>query len=182
MQVSGYPKPLPAWPRAGENREIDVTRRAGLLGERWARAAWAVLWVGNAALLLQPANLAGGALRATLVTAEAGQPGWYARLLSGAAHVIGPYGAALTVAFAAEMALVGIGVAFGWQVPALLGVATVLALVIWVFPEGLGGILTGMGTDPNTGPLLLISALAWHRLMFKPRVNDAMTARVFAPA
>ena len=173
---------LLAWPSGGENRGLGGTTRPGALGERGARAAWALVWVGSAALLLQPANLTRGALRATLVAAEAGQPGWYAWVLSSAARVLGPDGVVLTAALAAEMALVGVGVAAGWRTQSLLGVAFVLALVIWVFPEGLGGILTGTGTDPNTGPLLLLVAFAWHRLTSQPRTSDPRTVRVFAPA
>jgi len=165
---------LLAWPRVDQSHEMGAVRSVRLLGERWARAIWAVLWVGCAALLLQPANLAGGALRATLVAAKEGQPGWYARVLSNAAHVLGPYGVALTIAVAAEMAVVGIGVALEWRVPALLGVATVLALLIWAFPEGLGGILTGAGTDPNTGPLLALAALAWYHSRLKPQACRAL--------
>jgi hypothetical protein len=36
--------------------------------------------------------------------------------------------------------------------------------VIWVFGEALGGILTGVGTDPNSGPLLALLALAYWPL------------------
>ena len=165
---------LLAWPRreTGEAREASGEGAGrpllhvgggGLLDGIGARVAWAVLWVGSAAMLLQPANLAGGALRGALEAAKAGQPGWYASVLSGAARVLGPYGVPLTLALAAEMVLVGVGVALGWRVPALLGVAMVLAAVIWVLPEGLGGVLTGQGTDPNTGPLLALAGLAWYR-------------------
>ena len=155
---------LLAWPVLEERRGEQWRRGGGgLLGGVGARIAWAVLWVGSAALLLQPANLAGGALRGALVAAKAGQPGWYASLLSGAAGVVGTHGTVLTLGLAAEMILVGIGVALGWQTRTLLGVATVLAVLIWVLPEGLGGVLTGQGTDPNTGPLLALAGLAWYR-------------------
>ena len=130
---------------------------------RGARVAWAALWVGSAALLLQSANLADRALGRTLAAAGVGQPAWYTSLLSGAARAIGDHGTGFTVAVAAEMALVGIGIALGWKTQSLLGVATVLALAVWVFGEGLGGILTGTGTDPNTGPLLVLAALALYR-------------------
>jgi hypothetical protein len=35
-----------------------------------------------------------------------------------------------------------------------------VAAALWL-AEGLGGILTGSGTDPNTGPLLALLALAF---------------------
>ncbi len=153
---------LLAWPEREDHRDLRAGR-GGLPSERGARVAWALLWVGSASLLLQPENLAGLALHDALLAASSGQPGWYAHLLSGTAGAIGSHGAVLTVGLAAGMLLVGIGVALGWQATSLLGVATFLALVIWVFPEGLGGILTGQGTDPNTGPLLVLAGLAWHR-------------------
>ena len=154
---------LLAWPRATRPQGCSETKTTGLLGDRSARAVWAVLWVGGAALLCQPANLARGALGGALRVAGAGQPGWYATFLFGAAKAVAPYGVALTIVVAVEMALVGLGVALCRQETTLLGVATVLALLIWVLPEGLGGILTGAGTDPNTGPLLALAALAWYR-------------------
>lgn len=175
---------LLAWPAGEERAGTQPASRSGggLLGEGGARIAWAVLWVGSAALLLQPANLAGGTLRAALKAAEAGQPGWYASVLSGAAHLLGPYSVPLTLALGAEMALVGVGVALGWRVPALLGVATVLAALIWVLPEGLGGVLTGQGTDPNTGPLLALAGLAWYRSRPEPKARHVVAPASVATA
>ena len=47
--------------------------------------------------------------------------------------------------------------------PALI-LAAVAGLVIWVIGENFGQILTGMATDPNTGPLLVLLAAAhWPR-------------------
>jgi hypothetical protein len=41
-------------------------------------------------------------------------------------------------------------------------VAVVLSLVfIWAIGENFGGIATGQGTDPNTGPLIALLALAY---------------------
>ncbi len=138
-----------------------------MTGERRARAAWALLWVGSVALLLQRANLAGGALRGVLAAAGSGQPGWYPSLLSGTARAIGDHGTGFIVAIAAEMVLMGAGVAAGWKLQSLLGVVTALAAMVWVFGEGFGGILTGAGTDPNTGPLLVlvlvVAGLTLHR-------------------
>ena len=42
-----------------------------------------------------------------------------------------------------------------------LVLAIVLAAVIWVFGEAFGTIMTGGGTDPNSGPLLALLALAY---------------------
>ena len=47
----------------------------------------------------------------------------------------------------------------------------VLALVIWVFGENFGGLLTGQATDPNTGPLLILLAAAYWPLRRARRVR-----------
>ena len=44
---------------------------------------------------------------------------------------------------------------------ATLVLAIVVAMAIWVFGEAFGAILTGSGTDPNSGPLLALLALAY---------------------
>ena len=40
--------------------------------------------------------------------------------------------------------------------------------MIWVFGEALGRILTGGGTDPNSGPLLILLALAYWPVRTRP--------------
>ena len=56
-------------------------------------------------------------------------------------------------------------VAAGVYLPArftrpVIVLALVLATLLWL-AEGLGGIFTGSGTDPNSGPLLALLALAF---------------------
>jgi hypothetical protein len=41
--------------------------------------------------------------------------------------------------------------------------AVAVAIVLWL-AQGLGGMLTGSGTDPNSGPLLALLALAFWPL------------------
>ncbi len=47
--------------------------------------------------------------------------------------------------------------------------AIVVAAVIWVFGEAFGTILAGGATDPNSGPLLILLALAYWPLRRRPR-------------
>jgi hypothetical protein len=51
--------------------------------------------------------------------------------------------------------------------------ATVLAAFIWL-AEGMGGIFTGAGTDPNSGPLLALLAVAFWPVV--PAVTPAKGA------
>ena len=48
-----------------------------------------------------------------------------------------------------------------WLLDICAGLMLAVAAVIWVFGQALGGILTGVGTDPNSGPLLALLALAY---------------------
>lgn len=159
---------LVAWPRghSGRCEPVSVVG-SGLLGDAGARLAWAVLWVGSGLLLLQPANLTPKAVSDAVLGAAAGQPAWFSGVLSGVAGALGTDGVVLSAILAAEMAVIGVGVALRWHDQALMGAAVGVALLIWVFGEGLGGVLTGTGTDPNTGPLLILLALA-----LTPSVGD----------
>jgi hypothetical protein len=47
--------------------------------------------------------------------------------------------------------------------------------VIWVVAEGFGGILAGGGTDPNSGPLLVLLALAYWPLRAAPASTGAVS-------
>jgi len=67
------------------------------------------------------------------------------------------------VGLAVACALVAIGVLAKPAVKPAVVMAAVLALYFWL-AEGLGGIFTGQGTDPNTGLLLiLLAACYWPR-------------------
>ena len=45
----------------------------------------------------------------------------------------------------------------------LTAVTVGVAVVLWVFGENFGGVFSGTGTDPNTGPLLALLALSYWR-------------------
>ena len=170
-----------AWPRrtAAADATAGSAASLGLLGGRGARVAWAVLWLGSAALLLQPANLHGGVLKSVVDGAASGEPGWLSRPLVDVAAALGPSGPTVTLVVASLMAAVGLGVALAWHDDVFLAGAVVLALAIWVLGEGLGGILTGSGTDPNTGPLLVLFAFG---LRSGPTTSVRRPVTRFAPA
>jgi hypothetical protein len=54
---------------------------------------------------------------------------------------------------------IGVFIAGIWRKIAIsLGIA--LALIFWIIGESLGGYYTGLATDPNSGPLLILLALS----------------------
>jgi hypothetical protein len=95
-----------------------------------------------------------------------GEPGWLAALDKHAASLVGHSGLAASIALAAALIVIAAGV---FLPPPLargtLILAVVVAAVIWVIEEAFGTILAGGGTDPNSGPLLALLALAYWPLV-----------------
>jgi hypothetical protein len=153
-----------AWPASSPEARGASVAADGLPGGRPARLAWLALWGSSAYFLLLAPNRAPGALRDAISGGTAGQPGWIASMDRAAAAAIGTNGTAVTVVLAALFAVIAVGVLVPVATRAVLVLAMVTAVVIWVLAQGFGGILTGQGTDPNTGPLLILLAAAFWPL------------------
>jgi hypothetical protein len=135
---------------------------ARAVGARAARALWAVLWLGMAWLALQPANRAPRALHDMLAGMASGEPGRLAALERDAAAVIGGHGLAASIAAAATFTIIAAGVYLPRPAArTALVLAVVVAGMIWVIGEAFGMILAGGATDPDSGPLLALLALAY---------------------
>ncbi len=131
-----------------------------------AKVIWATLWIFNGFLLLEPSNQMPQAVSSTIKSALPGQPGWLHGLLNSSANMLSGTGAWVDSLLAVVMIIIGAGVALNLYPRVMLSVSIVLSLAIWIFGEGLGGILTGQGTDPNTGPLwIILAGCLWARLM-----------------
>jgi hypothetical protein len=133
------------WPTAlGAPAEGQLTDPAhasvagsGPLG-RYARLAWFVTWAFMAALM------AHAPFAAAPLTAAGGTP----------ALVI-------TAVFTAAFGFAAAGVLFRATTRAALITAAVAAALLWAAGENYGAIFSGMATDPNSGPLLVLLALAF---------------------
>lgn len=142
------------WP---SERDVSAGFVAGrAVGAAAARLSWAVMWGAMTVLAALPGAVK--TLHSGIADMAAGQPGWLAWLDTHAASALSPGG----LVFAVLMVVIACGV----YLPSVLAVRGVLALtvalavVIWVI-QGFGGMLTGGGTDPNSGPLLVLLALAY---------------------
>jgi hypothetical protein len=132
------------------------------VGAPVARLLWLVLWGSLAYFALTPANRAPQALHDIIVSMTGGEPGWVTGLENHAAALLAHQG--LTASIVLAVALIAIAVGM-FLPPPLARSALILALVvaafIWVFGEAFGQILAGGATDPNSGPLLALLALAY---------------------
>ncbi len=137
---------------------------AGAVGARAARLAWLVVWGSLAALALLPATRAPRALGATIADASAAQPAWLAGLDHRLAAFLSNRGPAAAIGLAVVLAIIAAGIYL--PRPAVRGVlvlAVATAGALWL-AQGLGGLLTGTGTDPGTAPVLALLAIAyWPR-------------------
>ena len=131
------------------------------VGRGVARALWLVLWASLAFFAVQPASRAPRAISGMISGMAAGQPGWLAWIDNHAASALGRQGLTASIVLAVALAVVAVGLYLPTRLArAAVVLAIVLAVVIWL-AEGLGGLFTGSGTDPNSGPLLALLAVAF---------------------
>ena len=139
---------------------------ARAVGAGVARGLWVVLWGSLAYFALTPASRAPTAVHDMIAGMADGEPGWLAALDKHAASLAGHGGLAASIVLAAVLIVIAAGV---FLPPPLargtLILALVVAAVIWVIGEAFGTILAGGGTDPNSGPLLALLALAYWPLV-----------------
>jgi hypothetical protein len=147
------------WPADRDRTAPFVAGRA--VGRRVAQALWLVLWASLAFLAVEPASRAPRAMSGMISGMASGQPGWLAWTDTHAARVLGSHGLAASIVLAAALGVVGVGTYLPRRaVRATVVLAIVLTALIWL-AEGMGGIFTGSGTDPNSGPLLALLAVAF---------------------
>ncbi|MGH3187709.1 MAG: hypothetical protein ACRDPY_01670 [Streptosporangiaceae bacterium] len=164
------------WPADRGGRPAPFTA-ARAVGAPVARALWLVLWLSLAYFALLPANRAPQALSGMIAGMESGEPGWLAAIDRGAASLVANQGLAASIVLAIALVLVAVGVYL--PAPAARGaliLAIVVAAVIWVIGEAFGAILAGGATDPNSGPLLALLALAYWPLGGTSREPGAIPA------
>ncbi len=131
------------------------------VSRRIAQALWLVLWASLAFLAVEPASRAPRAVSGMIAAMASGQPGWLAWTDTHAARTLGSHGLLAAIVLAAALAVVALGTYLPVRAArATIVLAIVLAALIWL-AEGMGGIFTGSGTDPNSGPLLALLALAF---------------------
>jgi hypothetical protein len=143
-----------------EWRRPSSPATSGPLGVRAANLLWLILWGSFSYYLLLPGNRSPEAISGISSVTD-GQPGWITSLMNGLSSLAGQRGTEISVVLAVLCAFAAVGV-FGVTVirPALI-LAMALGLLFWA-TEGFGGILTGQGTDVNTGPILvLLAACYW---------------------
>ena len=151
------------WPadRAGTAPPFVAARAVGAVA---ARAVWSTFWGGLALLSLVGANGSARSVQDLVGKMAAGEPGWLAAMDRDVSAMVAQRGAALAVVLAVLLALVAVGVYLPAPAHQLaIVVAVAIATASWVLTQDLGALFAGGATDPNSGPLLVLLALAYWR-------------------
>ena len=155
---------LLVWPRRVPRHADGPAAAEGPLGEGGGIALWALVWCGFGLLWLMPASCNGGALSSALTGAASGEPSWLAHLQLSVAHSLGSGGASVALVAAGLSFFIGLGPILFRHYGIFLIAGVAMALDFWVLGQAFGQVFTGMATDPNTGPLLVLLALALYRV------------------
>ena len=154
------------WPARRDRPSPFVAGRT--VGAPAARLLWLVLWASLAYLALQPAARAPQGLSSTISGMAEGEPHWLASADSYLGGLLSHRGLAASAVLAAVLVVIAVGVCLPPRAArATLILAVVAAAALWV-AEALGEMFTGTGTDPNTGPLLALLAVAYWPARLTP--------------
>lgn len=157
---------------------------------RWLGWAWCGLWLGGAVLQLLPGQNSLTALGGMIANNANGAPGWLAALDMHLAHFLYHVGIPpeqlshmhMSASQMAGMSSAASGLSAGYWIILLLAViqasigllvlkpgaprraavivGIVVSLVFWVIGQSLGTYYSGVATDPNTAPLVIVLGLA----------------------
>lgn len=156
---------LAAWPtREGLDEEPA----------RWLPFAWATLWVGGAVFQALPGQNTGSAIAGALADGADGAPGRLRGLESSVGAWISHHGSPVVVTLVAVEALIGLAALVGRSRGIAAAAGLALAVAIWVVAQDFGQLYSGRATDPNTGPLIVLMAVA---LLVFPWRKSAVTQR-----
>jgi hypothetical protein len=150
---------LAAWPSGGRSDGPPAP---------WLRLAWAALWIGGAVLQALPQNDRGSDVAAALTANGAPDP--LAALQSSLAHSIGRHGSPVVIGLVAAEALIGLAALQQRTLRLGASAGLLLCVPLWALAQNFGGLYTGQATDPNTAPLIALTALA---LLGAPRALHA---------
>ena len=161
---------LMAWPRstpAEEDEEkepsVGIASSAagqGLGGATTPLLVWCGYWSLAAILFLLPDNRTPTSVSSAITGMSPGEPSAYSHFLNSFGNHFGSGGVWTTWLLAIGSLIVGFGPLVYRRATPFLAAGALLATFFWISGQGLGGIFTGSGTDPNSGPLIVLLALA----------------------
>jgi hypothetical protein len=162
---------LMAWPRPPRRFAVDwsdqpsgvATSAAaqGIGGTITPLVVWAGYWSLAAVLFLLPANRTRTSIQSAVSGMSDGVPGWYAHFLTNLGTFFSTTGTQTAWILAAVSVTIGLGPLVARRPGWFLAAGALLSFLMWIAGQGLvGNAFSGSGTDPNTGPLVVLLAAA----------------------
>ena len=158
---------LMAWPRGREQEPDDAATGVassaaarGIGGVATPLIVWSAFWSIAAVLFLLPQNRTTTSISSAITGMQSGEPSAYGHFLHGVGSTLSSTGTEWAWVLAALALVIGFGPLLSRRPGVFLAAGAVLSLGFWVTGQGLGGIFTGQGTDPNTGPIIAFLAMA----------------------
>jgi hypothetical protein len=167
VSVQRWLHPSPPADRAAEPMSMPM--------RRWVRRVLGGLWILDGLLQLQPAMFSMAMLHNVMQPLVQGQPGWLSGLINWAVAIMTPHVAIWNLGIVVIQLAIGV-LLLAERRPEWIKAGLILSIVwsavVWVFGEGLGGVLTGGASVLSGAPgsvllygwlavLLLLDDRAW---------------------
>jgi hypothetical protein len=159
------------WPieRTGEGAPFIAARA---VGAPIAKGLWLVLWGSLAYFAVQGANRSSQGLYSLLHSEANGEPGWVAWIDHHAGNLVDHRGFAVTLVLSVLLAAVAVGTYLPRPIAnGSIVLAVAVSAMLWVVGENFGALFTNGATDVNSGPLLILLAVAFWRRSPAPSFN-----------
>jgi hypothetical protein len=154
------------WPHEGSDGPFVAARA---LGVRTAKKVWATTWLVLAVLSVVGSGRSPQALSGFVAILDHGQPGWLAGIDRTSESLLLHDGTVVAIALASLCVAIAASVYLSTNFTRIFLVLAILTFTaIWIAVENVGGILAGGATDPNSGPLVILLALAFWPLSEQP--------------
>jgi hypothetical protein len=145
------------WP---SRRATGSVATAGPLGDLCPKLLWFLIWGSYSWFMLFSANRSPEGLARAVSAGASGEPQWEKSVDATLARALAHHGTQVSIALAVLSAFVAIAIFLPRCLRAGLIVGGVIGAAYWV-AQDFGGIFTSQGTDPNTGPLLILLAMSF---------------------
>ena len=176
LGLMAWPRPAKAQEGEGGAEPVGIASSAagqGIGGAATPLVAWCGYWSLAAVLFLLPDNRTSTSVSSAITGMSSGEPSAYAHFLTSFGNQFGHGGVGTTWLLAIASLIVGFGPLVVRRPSPFLCFGGLLDGFFWISGQGLGGIFTGSGTDPNTGPIIVLLAFA----MVPAVLPDAATWR-----
>ena len=150
----------------------------------WTAVAWAALWLGGAVLQVLPGADTNMSIGMSVAMNASGSPGWFAAIENRLSDLVPYYGVSVVVDLVVLQAAAGVGVLMGKRArSAAILLGTALTVLYWVAGQAMGQLWSGLATDPDTAPLVVLLGVAvlgggpWRQPKDVGSPDSAMTRR-----